>query len=264
MGIPVKFRPLAIVMIIMVACSVIISQAKNGQAQAEQPFKNLMHQIFHGYNHAQISLGMKKFAVTDIHLRRITAAMEEVPEFMPKYNTDGTPFDRDRFTSNLDGFLNKVKEFRTALKSRNIETVQRFPGDVFSMCIKCHQAAKLEYLFKTPPGARSLFKEYMHKVRENFHDLEILEDSNGVLHDKVDSLILIDYYLELLQPTLPTRGPSGVVANRSGAMGHIQGLRAQSHAMRQGLISGQPINIERFRNSLNGFCVTCHEPERIR
>jgi len=207
---------------------------------------------------------MQRYAVTDIHLRRTAAAMEDIPEFLPKYNMDGSLFNGKLFMSNIDKFLNKIKSFRTALKEKNMTAIEQLPGDIFNTCIKCHKEAKLKYLFKVPTDYRSLFKEYMHHLSENFHDLQILMDTSGVIHEKVDSLMLIDYYLDLLGPTLPGGGPSGVIVNRNSAIRHIQELKARTNTMRRMIIGGQPINTEEFRISLNSFCVSCHEPERIR
>ncbi len=228
-------------------------------------FKKSMHKIFHSYAHTWISIDMKRYGITDIHLKNILASMDELQDFMPEYNMDGTKFDRPRFLERLGVFREKIGTVKAALKTANPDEIRRFPGGIFRMCVTCHEEAKLAYLFRLPPGWRVLFQDYMHRITESFDLLRLSAEEGESLQDEArDHLKLIGYYLELLEPTFPDAGPSGIVLDRASATKRVRTLRKLSSEMLDGLEKNRAIEIKDFRTTLNGFCVICHEPERIK
>ncbi len=228
-------------------------------------FKKSMHKIFHSYGHTWISIDMKRYGITDIHLKNILASTDELQDFMPEYNMDGTKFDRPRFLERLGVFREKMGTLKAALKTANPDEIRRFPGVILRMCVTCHEEAKLAYLFRLPPGRRTLFQDYMHRITENFDLLRLNTEEGESWQDEArDHLKLIGYYLELLEPTFPDAGPSGIVLDRASATKRLRTLRRLSSEMLDGLGKNRAIEIKDFRTTVNGFCVTCHEPERIK
>lgn len=228
-------------------------------------FKKSMHNIFHGYSHTWISIDMKRYGITDIHLKNILASTDELQDFMPEYNMDGTVFDRPRFLDRLGVFREKIGTLKAALKTAFPDEIRRFQGDIFRMCVTCHEEAKLTYIFHLPPGRRTPFQDYMHWITESFDLLRLYAEEGESWQDEArDHLKLIGYYLELLESTFPDAGPSGIILDRASAIERVRTLRELSSEMLDGLEINQPIETKDFRTTLNGFCVTCHEPERIK
>ena len=228
-------------------------------------FKKSMHNIFHSYSHTWISIDIKRYGITDIHLKNILASTDELQDFMPEYNMDGTVFDRPRFLERLGVFREKIGTLKAALKTAHPDEIRRFPGEIFRMCVTCHEEAKLTYIFHLPPGWRALFQDYMHRTTENFDLLRLYVEEGEPWQDEArDHLKLIGYYLELLEPTFPDAGPSGIILDRASTTKRLRTLRELSSEMLDDLEKNRPIETMDFRATLNGFCVICHEPERIK
>lgn len=236
----------------------------SGNGETPFAFKNHMHHILHSYNHARISLNLERYDIVDIHLRQVERSIQRLPEFMPEYNMDGTKFDKGLFIRRLDEFQEKVSRLRTAAQKQQLSDMNRLPRKIFDMCVKCHEEARLKYLFRLPPGTRTLFHDYMHRISENFDLLRIHTEEEVKTGETEVFLRLISYYLELLESTFPDAGPSGVIMNRDDAVNRIRSLKRFTKIMRNDVEKKKPVDIENFRNSLNGFCVACHEPERIK
>ncbi len=173
-------------------------------------------------------------------------------------------FDKSLFIRRLDEFQEKVSRLRTAAQKQQLSDMKRLPRKIFDMCVKCHEEARLKYLFRLPPGTRTLFHDYMHRISENFDLLRIHAEEEVKTGETEVFLRLISYYLELLESTFPDAGPSGVIMNRDDAVNRIRSLKRFTKIMRNDVEKKKPVDIENFRNSLNGFCVACHEPERIK
>lgn len=228
-------------------------------------FKNRMHQLFYSYSHARISLDMKRVDIADILLKRAESAIAGLPEFLPRYKMDGTEFDRKLFLKRLDELREKITSLRAAAQTAGAGEWKPISGEIFRMCVACHEEAKMDYLFRFPRGTRVLFRDYMHRIDENFDLLEFyLEEGEAGAEDAGDHLKLIGYYLELLESTFPDAGPSGVIPDRDAAVARIKRLEALSGGMLDDVTKKKPVAVEDFRTTLNGFCVACHEPERIK
>lgn len=261
MGIRIK-----IVCGLLVALGIGLAAATaSGREDTPFAFKNRMHQLFYGYSHAWISLDMKRIDITDIHLKQAQSAIDELPEFLPRYRMDGTEFDRKLFLKRLDELRDAITSLRAAAQTAGAGEWKRISGGIFRMCVACHEEAKMDYLFRFPRGTRVLFQDYMHRVTENFDLLEFyLEEGEAGSEDAEDHLKLIGYYLELLKSAFPDAGPSGVIMDRDAAVARIKRLEALSGRMLDDVTKKRPVAVEDFRTTLNGFCVACHEPERIK
>lgn len=227
-------------------------------------FKKSMHKIFHSYSHTWISTDMKRYGITDIHLKNILASTDELQDFMPEYNMDGTKFDRPRFLERLRVFREKISTLKAALETSLPDEIRRVPVELLRMCVTCHEEAKLTYLFNLPPGRVTPFQEYMHRITESFNLLRLYAEKGKSRQEAGDHLKLIGYYLELLEPTFPDAGPSGIILDRASATKRLRRLRKLSSEMLGGLEKNRPIKTKDFRTILNGFCVICHEQERIK
>ncbi len=227
-------------------------------------FKNYMHQLYHSYAHTLISQEMNRADITEIHLKNMESSISDLPNHLPEYDMDGTVFNKSLFQKRLDELRARIVSLRKAQKTDTTDERKRIFGGIFRMCSACHEESKLSYL-RLPRGTRVLFQDYMHRVTESFDLLEFfVEEGEAGAEGAEDHLKLIGYYLELLETTFPNAGPSGIILDRDAAVARIRKLQKLSGKMLDGAAKGSPDEVEDFRTTLNGFCVMCHEPERIK
>ncbi|MBF0368706.1 MAG: hypothetical protein HQL52_04535 [Magnetococcales bacterium] len=231
--------------------------------EASYTFKNNMHRIFHAYNHTRISLGMERYDISLIQLDDALAAIEELPELMPARNSDGGPFFWKEFLKRLPVLHSKMTALKEAIQAKNKEQMERLPGEIFNLCIQCHSNARLDYLFRLPPGRQILFQDYMHRLSETFMAIQVYEGSAEGVEKERQQLALAGYYLDLLQTTLPGAGPSGIILDPLKSQKQLAGLRSLTVSMEAELDQGKRLDAERLRQGINGFCVACHGPERL-
>ncbi len=247
-------------MVLVVLAVVVPARAADNDPYA---FQDGMHRIFHAFGHTRISNGMNRPDVADILLADAEAAIDVLPQHLPDRNADGTPFDGDGFKKRLAVFRESIGRLRAAVREGRREVLKTLPGDIFKQCVRCHKAVRLKHLFRMPPGAGTPFQDYMHRVSNHFSALLELSRSGGSVAKTGDHLALIDYYLELLKTVLPTAGPSGVVLEPGRTLGRIGALQRIASQLRTVPDRQRASQIERFRNTVNDFCVTCHGPERL-
>ncbi|MBM2839008.1 MAG: hypothetical protein HW415_1633 [Deltaproteobacteria bacterium] len=234
------------------------------QAQEATPylFKYNMHQLFESYNNAQISITLKKYDIADIYLRHLQESISEAAQYIPERNKDNTELDKKQFKHRLEQLNLNVAALRGSVtKWGELKDSTQLSQDIFNTCVACHKESRLSYLFKGH-SISSLFGEYMHKVSQHV-DLAVISMERKEA-DLEENLKLISYYLDLLKDILPEAGPSGVVMDKKDFYNRLKGIREINEEMVKKARDNKPVDIELFRNSLNGFCVVCHEPERIK
>ncbi|MBE9503868.1 MAG: hypothetical protein IME96_06815 [Proteobacteria bacterium] len=216
-------------------------------------FKYQMHQIFDSYNHVMISINLEKLDIADLHLEDMLEAINNAKELAPEK-------EHGRILDTFGKLQKVIAELRAAMKRGDRLTTKIYSMDMFNGCIYCHKKSNLDYLFKTTRRT-TLFGEYMHKVSEHL-DLARIEIENESEDERVKKHIkLMAYYLDLLKPTFPEEGPSGIILDKKDFSERIGKVR-------KGLdryVTGEKLpDLESARTSLNALCVACHEPERIK
>ena len=225
-------------------------------------FKYHMHQIFDNYNNANISLSLKKFDITNIYLQHLLASIDSAKEHVPDNNMDGTKLDKELFTKRIEQLRKSVStlKFINDAKYREPFLTESLSKEMFNMCVTCHKEVKKDSLFKIP-ARTTLFGKYMHKVSENL-DLALIKSEDESLSDEVnDHVQLVNYYVDLLVPIFPISGPSGVIMDREHFHSLIMEIKKDLKKEGKAITTA---GLEQSRTTLNGLCVTCHEPERIK
>lgn len=225
-------------------------------------FKYHMHQIFDSYNHARISMTLKKFDVTELYLRHLKEAIDSAQENMPAENKDGTKLDKELFMERIGKLKKSVSSLNEIVEARYLDPVltNTLSMDIFNMCVACHKGVKKDSLF-TLKRQNTLFGEYMHKVSDHV-DLARIESEEGGRPEMLKEHIqLVNYYIDLLIPSFPDAGPSGVIMDRDRFNRRVAEIKA---TLEKGKKPITPEELEKTRVALNGLCVSCHEPERIK
>ena len=75
---------------------------------------------------------------------------------------------------------------------------------------------------------------------------------------------LIGYYLGLLQDVFPEQGPSGIILDREGFNSRLKEIQAVTKEMQMAVREKGAADISDFKKKINGLCVACHEPERLK
>lgn len=226
-------------------------------------FKYHMHRLFESYSNAWISVSLREYDVANIYLKYMIESVDEVRNFIPEKNSDGTKLDREQFTQRLNKLNNSVLELKIAISKGEQKKPILLSQEILNVCVGCHTEAKLKYLFKLP-ARRTLFAEYMHKISEHM-DIARIYIEIGKSPEKVEeNLRLIRYYLGLLDDTFPEKGPSGVILDKGDFNKRLKESKRISEEMLKDGKDKQVADIEAFKMSLNSFCVVCHEPERLK
>lgn len=226
-------------------------------------FKQHMHHLFDSYSNAWISVSLKKYDVAEIYLKHLLESVDEVRSYIPEKNADGTKLDREHFSQRLNQLNNSVLELKSAIGKGEERDTILLSQNIFNVCVGCHSEVKLKYLFKLPPR-RTLFAEYMHKLSEHI-DLARIYIEAGERPQKVEeNQKLINYYLSLLEESFPEKGPSGVILDKGDFDSRLKEIKGISEKMIKSGKEKKMASIEAFKKSLNGFCVMCHEPERLK
>ena len=222
-------------------------------------FKLSMHKIFQSYNHARISISLRKFDITNIYLENLNEAIAEAEKNIPEKNRDGSKLDKEVVQNNMDKFKKIVANLRAAVKRGDPLTTKIYSMDLFNMCVHCHQGVKFDNLF-IPPKRATLFGEYMHNISEHI-DLAWIESDDDIIEASNKHLKLVNYYLDLLVDVIPDVGPSGVIMDKAAFKNRI----AETKGIIKEVSKGKDtIEVEALRKPLNSLCIACHEPERIK
>jgi cytochrome c553 len=216
-------------------------------------FKYQMHQIFDSYNHARISINLEKPHIADLYLKEMLEAISDAKELAPKK-------EQGRILDTFGKLQAVIAELRAAIKHGDRLTTKIYSMDMLNGCIACHSKSKLDYLFKAPMRT-SIFGEYMHKVSEHLDLARIIMDDEGDNESVKEHIKLMIYYLDLLKPVFPEEGPSGVILDKKDFSERLGEVRKELARYAKG---EKLPDLESARTSLNGLCVVCHEPERIK
>jgi cytochrome c553 len=216
-------------------------------------FKYQMHQIFDSYNHARISISLEKLDIADLHLEDMLEAINNAKEFAPKK-------EHGRILDTFGKLQEVIAELRAAMKRGDRLTTKIYSMEMLNGCVTCHTKSKLDYLFKFPRRT-SIFGEYMHKVSEHLDLARITMEYEGDDKSVRKHIKLMIYYLDLLKAVFPEEGPSGIILDQKDFSERIGEVRKGLDRYAKGK---KLPDLESARTSLNGLCVVCHEPERIK
>lgn len=230
---------------------------------SSEAFKFYMHRIFDSYSNARVSITLNKRDISDIHLKHMQEAILMVQDHIPAVKKDGTPMDRKAFIERINRMQSMVTDLRAAVKYEEPVMTKALPEEIFNMCVTCHTDAKMEYLFRLPRRT-TLFGEYMHRVSDSLDLARIYQEEDGRHGEIEEQIKLMNYYIDLLKDTFPEEGPSGVIMDKDDFNRRVMEIRETGRAAEAGLKGNKRVDLESVRESLNGLCVACHEPERIK
>lgn len=219
-------------------------------------FKFHMHQIYDNYKNARISFSLRKFEITDIHLRYLMESIASAKKHMPDKNRDGTQLDKELFTKRMDLLYKEASslQFINEVKYRDPLLIEFLSRDITNICVTCHTDVKKDPVFKLP-GRTPLFGEYMHKVAGNL-DLALAMSENESLHGKAqEHLQLVKYYLGLLEPIFPESGPSGAGMDRELFRKRLAEIEKSLGEEDKALSAA---DIKKSIKSVSNLCASCH------
>ncbi len=223
-------------------------------------FKHYMHKVFDSYNHARISYTLNKYEITDIHLRDMKAFIALAQKRIPERDRHGDRIDQALFAGRVARLQTAISDLRDAVKYKEPLLTELFARDIFNICVACHKEMKFDHLFRIPQQM-TLFGEYMHMVSEHVDLARISKEQGKGPEALKKHLQLINYYLDLLKTSLPDAGPSGVILDKAAFNRRIQEIqeRLRGHGK-----PGREPDLAHVREDINGLCVACHEPERLK
>lgn len=239
----------------------------NGAMAAEMTpsfaFKYHMHNLFEGYSNLRKSANLKQYDEMGKYLKYMAKSIDEIRNFIPKKNTDGTKFDRKKFIDSIDKLNNTIQDLIVASGKGELNETKLFRKDMLNVCLGCHTEVRLKYLFDLT-GTRTLFAEYMHDLADHIDIAMINVESGNNPKKVVENIRLINYYLGLLEDDFPEKAPSGVILDKNAFNQRLKETKVIGEEI---LKKGNDIKIadfNDFKRSLNGVCVNCHEPERMK
>lgn len=226
-------------------------------------FKYHMHRLYDSYTHTRISTSLRQYDIANIYLSHMNESVGEIRNFIPEKNAEGYKLDRAQFIQRLDNLNKSILELKAASDKGDPKETKLLTQEVFNVCVGCHKEVKLKYLFKLSVS-RTPFAEYMHSLSEHLDLARIYIESGSSAEKVEENLKLIRYYLGLLEDTFPEKGPSGVILDRRDFDKRLKEVKENSEEMLKLGKGIKATNVEQFKQSLNGFCVICHEPERLK
>lgn len=227
-------------------------------------FKYHMHKLFDDYNRAQINLTLKKYDVAGIYLKHLLENIDNVKNYYPEKDKEKVRINRERFNQTLNELARVVSEMKGSIDKGAFNEAKKLSQDTLNICIGCHhEESKLKYLFTIPKRSTPLFGEYMHKLRE-YTDLARIYMDEKEKEKAEENLKLISYYIDRLEETFPDAGPSGVIVNKEDFKNRLKEAKKVNEDMLNNVIEKKTANVELFCQYLNGFCVACHAPGRMR
>lgn len=230
---------------------------------SSETFKYYMHRIYDNYSSARVSITLKRRDIADIQLKHMQEAILMAQDHIPSVKKDGTRLDRRAFIDRINRMQSMVTDLRAAVKYEEPVMTKSLPEEIFNMCVTCHKEAKLEYLFRLPRRA-TLFGEYMHRVSDSLDLARINLEENGSPREVEDQLKLMNYYIDLLKEAFPEEGPSGVIMDKDNFNRRIAAVSEKGKLASARFKEKKKVDLDTLRGELNGLCVACHEPERIK
>lgn len=227
-------------------------------------FKYHLHNLFESYSNLRKSANLKQYDEMNKHLKNMAKSVSEIRNYIPKKNMNGPHFDKNKFINSIDELNNTIQYLMVASSKGELNETMLFTDVMFDVCSGCHTGVRLHYLFDLTL-TRTTFSIYMHELSEQVNFANINIKSGNRPEKVVDNIRLMNYALGLLEEdNFPEKGPSGVILDKNAFNQRLKETKAIGEEI---LKKGDDIKMadfNDFKKSLNGICVTCHEPERIK
>ncbi|MBI3581609.1 MAG: cytochrome c [Nitrospinae bacterium] len=238
------------------------ADTKEGGPVSADRYKRYMHEIFKNYRNVTISIEMRDYELTNIHLKHLLANMEQIPGLFKDLEADGIKIDPEAFQKRLETLRKSVAALREALKTKNHDKIKKAPVDVFNSCLGCHKEARLKWMFRMPMTSSNVFVEYMHEISDNMRQVgNFLFEGDAV--EAGDYLRIADQYLFLLKNMDRFEGPSGVVLDKKRLLNEIKDAEGIGLLLLEDIKEKNSADIEPMKKHLNTVCVSCHKPLMI-
>lgn len=240
----------------------------NGAMAAEMTpsfaFKYHLHNLFESYSKLRKSANLKQYDEMNKHLKNMAKSVDEIRNFIPKKNTNGTHFDRKKFIDSIDKLNNTIQDLMVASGKGELNETKLFTKDMLNVCVGCHTEVRLKYLFDLT-GTRALFAEYIHDLADYIDIAKINVESGNNPEKVAENIRLINYYLGLLEDDdFPEKDPSGVILDKNAFNQHLIETKLIGEEILKKGVDIKMADFNVFKKSLNGLCVNCHEPERMK
>lgn len=236
--------------------------AYSSETASPAQFRSYMHEIYKSYRNALFSANTLDYDAAKIHLKHLQDYIREVPRHVPDAVENGAKLDKPAFLKRLGEFDKKISILRKTVNRVDVSAMEQLRSDIFTICVDCHKASKLPYLFRFT-AHKTVFEEYMHGIWENFRMAQAYLEK-GEASKAEESLKIVNQYLSLLKDAYPEKGPSGVVMDRSRLDKEIKTAQGFNELVQVDLHEKQSGDFALLKKQLNDICVACHEPERIK
>lgn len=242
----------------------VAANAADTKAKVSVPaerYKHYMHEIFKNYRNANLSIEMRNYDLTNIHLKHLLGNMEQIPGLFKDLEADHVKIDPEAFLARLETLRANVVAVKEALKTQNYDKIKKMPLDVYNSCLGCHKEARLKWMFRLPTSS-NIFEEYMHEISDNIRQFEkLLSEGNPI--EGEDYLKITDQYLFLLKNLNRYEGPKGTVLDRNSLLPEIREAEGIGLLLEHDIREIGTADLETMKKHLNKVCVTCHKPMTI-
>jgi hypothetical protein len=221
-----------------------------------------MREIMENYRNVYLSVKEKRYDLTELHLNRIEEYIGRVPAVMPVTKKDGSKLDSAKFQGRLDNLSKTIEKFRTAYRKEDLESINDIPREMFNICMECHKDSRVKKMI-TIEMRTTLFSEYMHEIREHY-DIAFIYAESGEAKMVTEPLKIINEYLGRLKNVFPDEGKTGVVMDRGRIVREIDTVIDYNKSVQMSLREGRSADFSLLKRSINGICISCHEPEKIK
>lgn len=222
-------------------------------------YKHYMHEIFKNYRNMNISLDMRDYDLTSIHLKHLLGNMEQIPGLFKDLEADGVKIDQQAFSARLEVLRKNVLALQDALKARSETRIKKTPIDIFNSCLGCHKEARLKWMFRLPMSSSNVLVDYMHEVADNMKQVDTLL-WEGDPTEAGDYLKIADQYLFLLKNMNRYDGPSGVVLDKNRLLEEIKEAEGIGLLLQDDIKEKNSADVEPMKKHINNVCMACHKP----
>lgn len=229
----------------------------------EDFYGHYMHEIFETFSNIRINVTLKQYDVAELYLGQMQGSIKNAEKYIPPATKDGKKIDRKQYLDRLEQLDHHVTGLRTALKEKKSDMVNAIAKDISDMCSSCHSQARLSQLFKDM-GRRTIFETYMHEVSEHFDLAKMIMIETSNTDEVYKELESLNFYLGLLEDTAPDYGPSGIIMDRDTFIRRLKEAQEKTKTVMGEVRTKKAFDFAKYKQDLNGFCVLCHEPERVK
>ncbi len=221
-------------------------------------YKHFMHEIFKNYRNANLSIEMRDYDLTNIHLKHLLGNMEQIPGLFKELEADHVKIDPEAFLTRLETLRTNVLALQAALKTQNYDKIKKMPLDVFNSCLGCHKEARLKYLFRLPTSS-NVFEEYMHEISDNVRQFDKLLSEREPI-EALDYLKIADQYLYILKNMNRYEGPNGTALDRNSLLPEIREAEGIGLLLQDDIKEKNSVDLVTMKTHLNKVCLACHKP----